>query len=195
MFLQRTLEKRKICIKIIDQIDKIHYFLLSCGFENQGCDNKRSASSKESHVLSNEDVFKVLRWHVRYPIYWTSQLNLCAIVSVDRSQLSKFLRSLNFQRLSLCYPCFQTDRPPLSELSRLSSAAITFCLLRSVQGLDQPLLLTHGQIYKHKHTDIHTQSHAEMYRNIHRSTLSLIYMYAQYHTLHISDIWLQWQIF
>ena len=108
MFLQRTLEKRKICIKIIDQIDKIHYFLLSCGFENQGCDNKRSASSKESHLLSNEDVLKVLRWHVRYPIYWTSQLNLCAIVSVDRSQLSKFLRPLNFQRLSLCYPCFQT---------------------------------------------------------------------------------------
>ena len=94
-----------------------------------------------------------------------------------------------------CHPCFQTDRPPLSELSRLSSAAITFCLLRSVQGLDQPLLLTHGQIYKHKHTDIHTQSHAEMYRNIHRSTLSLIYMYVQYHTFHISDIWLQWQIF
>ena len=63
------------------------------------------------------------------------------------------------------------------------------------RGFYQPLLLTHGQIYKHKHTDIHTQSHAEMYRNIHRSTLSLIYMYAQYHTLHISDIWLQWQIF
>ena len=87
----------------------------------------------------------------------------------------------------LSFPRFQPP-PPLSELSRLSSAAITFCLLRSVQGLDQPLLLTHGQIYKHKHTDIHTQSHAEMYRNIHRSTLSLIYMYAQYHTLHISDI-------
>lgn len=109
MFLQRTLEKRKICIKIIDQIDKIHYFLLSCGFENQGCDNKRSASSKESHLLSNEDVLKVLRWHVRYPIYWTSQLNLCAIVSVDRSQLSKFLRPLNFQRLSLL-PML-SDRP------------------------------------------------------------------------------------
>ena len=125
MFLQRTLEKRKICIKIIDQIDKIHYFLLSCGFENQGCDNKRSASSKESHLLSNEDVLKVLRWHVRYPIYWTSQLNLCAIVSVDRSQLSKFLRSLNFQRLSLCYPCFQTGPLVVFIFPSVSATAAT----------------------------------------------------------------------
>ena len=44
----------KICIKIIDQIDKTQYFLLSWGFEYQRCDNKRSAFSKESYVLLNE---------------------------------------------------------------------------------------------------------------------------------------------